>query len=161
MTRRQLLALFACASFSLSLAACASDPTMAQAELPKEKLVIVTHDGRKHIFHVEMALTRAQQEIGLMFRTAVPPRGGMLFDFGTPQLSPMWMKNTVSSLDILFIDQDGVVRGLVERTTPESLSTIKSPVPVRATLELAAGTAERLGIRAGDKVQNRIFGTAL
>jgi uncharacterized membrane protein (UPF0127 family) len=72
----------------------------------------------------------------------------------------MWMKNTVSSLDMLFIDQEGTIRRVVERTVPESLAIIDSLVPVRATLEVAAGTAERLDIRVGDKVQNKLFGTA-
>ena len=43
---------------------------------------------------------------------------------------------------------------------PESLGIIDSRGPVRATLELQAGTAKRLGIHAGDKVEQRIFGNA-
>jgi uncharacterized protein len=43
---------------------------------------------------------------------------------------------------------------------PESLAIIDSRGPVRATLELAAGTTARLNIRVGDKVQQRIFGNA-
>jgi len=43
---------------------------------------------------------------------------------------------------------------------PYSLASISSNGPVRATLELAAGTAERLNIRVGDRVLHRIFGTA-
>jgi uncharacterized membrane protein (UPF0127 family) len=43
---------------------------------------------------------------------------------------------------------------------PHSLATVSSNGPVRATLELAAGTAERLNIRVGDRVLQRVFGTA-
>ena len=131
-----------------------------QPELPKEKLVIVTRDGVHHDFNVEMALSPAQQTVGLMFRTNIPADGGMLFDWGAERESQMWMRNTVSSLDMLFIDQDGVVRRIVEHAVPESLAIIDSLVPVRATLEVAAGTAERLDIRVGDKVLNNLFGAA-
>ncbi len=160
MTRRHLLALLAATPMVLAVSARAADTSKAQPELPKEKLVIVTHDGVKHALNVEMALTPDQQEVGLMFRTVVPPDGGMLFDWGSPRVSQMWTKNTVSSLDMVVIDQEGIIRRVVERTVPESLAIIDSLVPVRATLELAAGTTERLDIRVGDKVLHKLFGTA-
>ena len=161
MTRRHLLALLAGASLALPrLAGAQAEPTKAQPELPKEKLVIVTRDGVHHAFNVEVATTPEQQMTGLMFRTDIPADGGMLFDWGTPRISQMWMKNTVSSLDMLFIDEHGVIRRVVEHTVPESLAIIDSLVPVRATLEVAAGTAERLDIRIGDKVLNKLFGNA-
>ena len=131
--------------------------TTAQPELPKEHLVIVTRDGTRHDFDVEMALTEQQQTVGLMFRTTIPPAGGMLFDWGAPRDSTMWMRNTVSPLDMVFINADGTVRRVVEDTVPESLAVIESRGPVRATLELAAGTAKRLNIHAGDKVEQRLF----
>ncbi|MDT7951291.1 MAG: DUF192 domain-containing protein [Acetobacteraceae bacterium] len=135
----------------------AEEITAAQPELPKEKLVIITRDGKRHEFNVEMALTPQQQEIGLMFRKTVPPDGGMLFDWGSPRDSLMWMRNTVAPLDMLFINEDGTIRRIAENTTPESLATIDSGGAVRATLELAAGTARRLNIHPGDKVEQRIF----
>ena len=141
--------------------ACAQGgPTAAQPELPKEKLVIVTHDGQKHDFNVEMALTPQQQETGLMFRPSVPADGGMLFDWGSSREMAMWMHNTVAPLDMLFINSDGTIRRIAEDTTPQSLATIPSNGAVRGTLELAAGTAARLHLRVGDKVEQRIFGNA-
>ncbi len=134
--------------------------TGPQAELPKEKLVIVTRDGKAHDFNVEMALTSEQQTVGLMNRPSVPADGGMLFDWGGPRESSMWMKNTISSLDMVFINADGTIRAIAERTVPLSLATVSSRGPVRATLELAAGTTERLGIRVGDSVKQRIFNNA-
>jgi uncharacterized membrane protein (UPF0127 family) len=134
------------------------NPTGPQPELPKERLVIITRDGVHHEFNVEMAITQNQQMVGLMFRKEVPPDGGMLFDWGAANESRMWMRNTVASLDMLFINSDGTIRSIAENTVPESLAVIPSGGPVRATLEVAAGTARRLNIRVGDKVQQRIFG---
>ena len=84
--------------------------------------------------------------------------GGMLFDWGTPRDSAMWMRNTITSLDMVFINADGTIRRIAERTVPLSLATVESRGPVRATLELAAGTAERLNLHPGDKVLQRLFG---
>ncbi len=151
MHRRTLIALLA----ALPLAAHAQ--TTAQPELPKEKLVIITKDGARHEFNVEMALSPEQQTVGLMFRTSVPADGGMLFDWGVPRDSTMWMRNTVSPLDMLFINDDGSIRRIAEDTVPQSLAMVESRGLVRATLELAAGTAKRLGIRVGDRVEQRVF----
>lgn len=134
--------------------------TGPQPRLPVEPLAIVGRDGARHEFRVEMATRPEDQTIGLMFREAVGPDEGMLFDWGAPRESSMWMRNTLVPLDMLFIAADGRVHRIAERTVPHSLAPVDSRGPVRATLELAGGTAERLGIRVGDRVLHRVFGTA-
>jgi uncharacterized protein len=156
--RRHALMLLALAP--LRAVAQGPNPTGPQPELPKERLVITTRDGIPHEFNVEMATTPDQQTVGLMFRPSVPAEGGMLFDWGIPHDSQMWMRNTIAPLDMVFINPDGTIRSLAENTVPQSLAVIDSRGPVRATLELAAGTTARLNIRVGDKVQQRIFGNA-
>lgn len=156
MFRRLLLALL----LTAPIAAAAQEPTGPQPELPKEKLVIVGRDGTTHDFMVEMAISPAQQTVGEMFRKTIPEDGGMLFDWGAPRDSQMWMKNTLVPLDMVFINQDGTIRSIAEDTVPQSLATIDSHGPVRATLELAGGLTAKLNIRVGDKVQQRIFGNA-
>ena len=159
-TLRRVLVLLVLAAAPMLPAPMLHAQTAAQKELPKEKLVIVTSDGVAHPFNVEMAITPTEQETGLMFRKSVPEDGGMLFDWGEPRDSTMWMRNTVAPLDMLFINPDGSIRHIAEDTTPESLATIPSDGPVRATLEVAAGTAARLHIKVGDHVQQRVFGNA-
>jgi len=158
MKRRYLLALVTGLPFATL--AQAPEPTGPQPELPKEKLAIAGHGSPEHVFSVEMALSQDQQAVGEMFRTKVPEEGGMLFDWGFPRPSQMWMRNTLVSLDMVFINADGTIRAIVENTTPRSLAVIDSRGPVRATLELAAGTTARLDIRVGDTVKQRIFGNA-
>jgi uncharacterized membrane protein (UPF0127 family) len=155
MLRRSLLALA-----GLLAARPAPAQTGPQPKLPEERLVIVTRDGTRNDFRVEMALTPEQQMVGLMFRPSVGLEEGMLFDWGTPRESAMWMRNTITSLDMIFIAADGRIHRIAERTVPHSLASIESRGPVRATLELAAGTAERLGLRVGDRVLQRIFDNA-
>jgi uncharacterized membrane protein (UPF0127 family) len=84
----------------------------------------------------------------------------MLFDFGHSESVAMWMKNTLIPLDMLFIASDGSVINIAQRTVPESLTPIPSAQPVRYVLELAGGTASRLGIKPGDRVLYAAIGTA-
>jgi uncharacterized membrane protein (UPF0127 family) len=159
MNRRLLLAL-AASALPLALWAQVPEPTGPQPDLPKEQLVIVGRGGVEHPFAVEMALKPDEQTVGEMFRATIPPDGGMLFDWGFPKPSQMWMKNTLVPLDMVFINPDGTIRSIAEDTTPRSLAVIDSRGPVRAVLELPGGTTAKLDIRVGDTVKQRIFGNA-
>jgi uncharacterized membrane protein (UPF0127 family) len=128
-----------------------------QPRLRTTPLAITTVTG-EHRFTVEMAISPEQKARGLMFRTAMPADEGMLFDFGRDDIVTMWMRNTILSLDMIFIDRDGRVATIAERTTPFSEAIISSRVPVRAVLEVNAGVARRIGLRRGDRVRNVIFG---
>ena len=123
---------------------------------PVDELVIETANGQHH-FTVELALSPQQQAQGLMFRQSLASDHGMLFDFGQERMAGMWMRNTFIPLDMLFIGRDGRIRRIAADTTPLSEATISSGVPVRAVLELAAGTSARLGIAPGDRVRHRFF----
>ncbi len=157
MNRRALLAFLIALPLAYAWAQ-RPEPTQPQPPLPIEKLVIAGKDGQSHTFNVEMALTPEQQEVGEMFRTAVPKDSGMLFVWSATQVSQMWMKNTLVPLDMVFINPDGTIRAIAENTVPKSLATVDSRGPVLATLELAGGVTAKLNIRVGDTVQFRLFG---
>jgi uncharacterized membrane protein (UPF0127 family) len=61
---------------------------------------------------------------------------------------------------MIFIAADGRIVNIAENTTPQSLATINSAGPVLGVLEVAGGTAKRLGIRVGDQVRHGMFGNA-
>ena len=122
-----------------------------------ENLTIVSADGVSHSFRVELADTDEERARGLMFRRSMAPDAGMLFDFGRQSSVSMWMKNTYLPLDMLFIGSDGVIVTIAENTEPHSLKSIPSGVPVMAVLELNAGTASRLEIKTGDRVDHPLF----
>jgi len=113
-----------------------------------------------HSFSVEVADTPERRALGLMHRRSMPANAGMLFDFKSDQPVSMWMRNTIIPLDMLFIARDGRIVNIVERTVPFSETGIPSQGPVRAVLELNAGTASRLGIKPGDRVKHPIFANA-
>lgn len=106
-------------------------------------------NGASHTFTVELAVTRSQHHRGLMYRQTIPPDTGMIFDFGRTRPIVMWMKDTPASLDMLFADENKVIVHVVANTVPLSRDLIQSPRQARYVVELAGGTAERLGIGVG------------
>ena len=92
-----------------------------------------------------------------MFRRSLAADRGMLFDFAQVEPVSMWMKNTYLPLDMLFIRSDGTISHIAENTEPLSTRVIPSGGPVLAVLELNAGSAKRLGIKPGDRVEHPLF----
>ncbi|MCJ8141561.1 DUF192 domain-containing protein [Ancylobacter sp. A5.8] len=121
-----------------------------------EPLAIDTKSGPV-TFQVEIAQSAAERAKGLMYRSELAPDAGMLFDFDYDQPVYMWMKNTYIPLDMLFIRSDGRIASIAANTEPLSTRTIESGAPVRAVLELPAGTAKARGIAVGDRVRHRMF----
>ena len=123
----------------------------------KSELSIITSNGSKHNFLVEVAKTEEEKKIGLMFRKTLAKNAGMLFLYKREALRLMWMKNTFIPLDILFIDKKGVIKRVVKRTTPHSLATISSRKSVLAVLELRGGITSSLEIKKGDRIEHPAF----
>jgi uncharacterized membrane protein (UPF0127 family) len=128
-----------------------------QAAPAKTADVTIASANGPHTFTVEVARTAAEQEQGLMYRTALTDDGGMLFapyppEGGPPREASFWMKNTPSPLDIIFIRADHAIARIAENAVPFDQTPIPSGEPVAAVLELKGGRTSALGIAEGDKV---------
>ncbi len=151
--RRALLSLVLALAFGgAALAQCPQAPQ----SLPTEPLTILTHRGPARLT-VEIADTFETREIGLMCRTRIGPRQGMLFDFKEPREVAFWMKNTLIPLDMVFIDPRGRVVSIVRDAKPEDETPIPSNGVILGVLEIGGGRAAALGIEPGDQVRERIF----
>jgi hypothetical protein len=128
----------------------------SEARMKRETLVLVTKSGEVTI-DVEIAESDNEKALGLMFRTSLPEKQGMLFPYGQPHDITMWMRNTYIPLDMVFIKSDGTIHRIQEMTEPLSESVIAAGAPVTAVLELAGGAAKRLGLGPGDRVRHRHF----
>lgn len=120
-------------------------------------LKIHTAKGMDYVFHIEEALTSRQKEKGLMNRASLANDAGMLFPFdhvGRPQF---WMKDTLIPLDLVFIDQNGMIVHIHHMARPLDESTITVDRPVKAVLEIKGGVADGLGIAEGDRVVHPVF----
>jgi len=151
MGRRSVL-LLALAFVVLPLLSAARAPAAQEGTLE-----IATKSGVR-VFSVELAVTDEERAKGLMFRKELPEGRGMLFDFKREQPVAMWMQNTYVSLDMIFIRDDGRIARIAESTEVLSERVIPTGVPVRAVLEVVAGTAKKLGIAPGDRVAHPLFG---
>lgn len=130
-------------------------PAASAADI--EPLEIITKAGVR-TFSVEMARTNEERETGLMYRKELAEGRGMLFDFTPAQQVSMWMKNTFIPLDMIFIRSDGRILRIAENTEPHSEKIISSEGLAKGVLEIAGGSARKLGIAPGDKVAHPLFG---
>ena len=116
------------------------------------KIELISQNGPRHLFDVELARTLHQQRYGLMYVKSLESDRGMLFEHKPPRPAIMWMKNTYVSLDMLFTDTRGRVVHIHENAKPLSQSLIRTPMSVRYILEVPAGTVKRLGLGLGDRI---------
>jgi hypothetical protein len=128
----------------------------AQDGIRREPLVIITAAG-EHAFEVEIAASDEQQSRGLMFRRSLGDREGMLFVHEPPRFVQMWMRNTYIPLDMIFIRADGRVHRIEASTEPFSERIIESGARVAGVLEVAGGTAAKLGLKPGNRVRHPHF----
>ncbi len=127
----------------------ACEPSM----LAVKTTTIERADKTQANFSVEMAVTPAQQEHGLMGRETLAPDHGMLFVFDEEQVLTFWMKNTPLFLDMVFADSQGVIVDIHAKARPFDETRIVSRKPARYVLEIAGGQAERQNIHIGDQIK--------
>jgi uncharacterized membrane protein (UPF0127 family) len=140
------LAVVACVAVAVVVALFV-EPSRAVYHPDRITLTTATGD---HAFTVEWATTPAERSQGLMYRETMAEDHGMVFDFGQEQPVSFWMRNTVLSLDMVFIHADGTVYRIERDTEPYSLTPIPSGADVRYVLEVLGGTSERIGLKPGD-----------
>ncbi len=153
-SRRILLIL--ALSTAAATAACAQKGPLDATGRPLEPLAIVTASG-EHKFMVEIADDDERRQRGLMYRPPLPDDRGMLFQFPVAGEQSFWMRNTPSSLDILYIDPRGRIVSIAKHATPNSDAPIPSNGAANGVLELRAGRADEIGAQPGDQVKHPFF----
>jgi uncharacterized protein len=126
-----------------SVSACQAQP----------KVTISTKESREVVFFVEIADTAGKRQMGLQYRQNLADDRGMIFWFPSESRQTFWMKNTPISLDMIFINRDRKIVGIVERTVPFSLDSRSVTEPSQYVLEINGGLARRHGIQTGDSVR--------
>ena len=147
----------------LLLAASASASSAPAADAPAAcvpqkapKRAILTYPSGKSV-DVDVVDTPATREIGLMCRTKLDRDYGMLFAFPQELYLNFWMKNTLVSLDILWIGADKKITVIHDHMKKSTVLTPDDKVAVAGgrgqyVLELPAGAAKRLGLKPGDEL---------
>jgi uncharacterized membrane protein (UPF0127 family) len=126
----------------LCAAACQAQP----------KVIIQTKENRELTFQVEVADTPAKRELGLQYRRDLAADRGMIFLFPSESHHSFWMKNTPISLDMIFINRDRKIVGIVEQAVPFSTDSRSVPAASQFVLEINGGLAGRYGLKVGDSI---------
>lgn len=112
-------------------------------------------------FVAEAAVTPQEQMQGLMYRASLPKDHCMIFLYDSDDQRPIWMKNCLISLDVVWVKEDGAIVEIVEKAPPLSplfkgpdstAPTYGGKVPSRHFVEFPVGTVRRLGLKLGDRI---------
>jgi uncharacterized membrane protein (UPF0127 family) len=101
---------------------------------------------------IELAQDESQRQLGLMFRDTLAENQGMLFLFDNEEARAFWMKNTILSLDMIFVNAKNEIVTIHKYTTPYSEETYESTKPAKYVLEVNAGFTDRKKISVGDRI---------
>lgn len=105
-------------------------------------------------FTVEIADNNEERATGLMNREYMGQFAGMLFVYDRPQQVSFWMKNTLIPLDMLFIDETGVVLRIHENAIPLDLTGIPGGDRIQYVFEINGGVASMLDIEVGAQIRH-------
>ncbi|PIE19374.1 MAG: hypothetical protein CSA66_02455 [Proteobacteria bacterium] len=134
-------------------AAVAPAAHAAAGDSPSEICVVFETEGGDVPVWAEVAATPARRQIGYMYRLYVPPGTGMVFPMPDERVQSFWMRNTLVPLDMLFVDRELKVVGIVHRATPLTLESRSVPKKSVVVIELQGGWANSAGVAPGDKVR--------
>ena len=126
----------------------------SSAEFLKKELLIYNSDNELKKITVEVADNDKLRSLGFMGRTDIPQGTGMLFIWNDEAYRNFWMKNTPSSLDIIFFDKNGYFINVQENTIPYSLDNIPSLKPSKYVLELIAGSSKKFNLYNHSRIIN-------
>ena len=134
-----------------------SGPCLAQ-DAPQLHLERVTLSAGMHLIDAQLAVSPAQQGIGLMHRKEMPTHEGMLFVFDQPKVQCFWMKNTLLPLTAAFVADDGTIVNLADMK-PQTTDSHCSKQAVRYVLEMNQGWFRKKGVKEGTKLVGKPFST--
>jgi len=106
---------------------------------------------------VELAQSEADRQLGLMYRDKMAENQGMLFVFEDETVRSFWMKNTVLSLDMIFVNTKNEIVTIHKSTTPYSEESYTSTKPAKYVVEVNAGFTDKYKLGVGDRISWRQF----
>jgi Uncharacterized conserved protein len=106
---------------------------------------------------IEVADNNQKRARGLMYRTSIPEKAGMLFIHDREQIQSFWMKNTYIPLDMLFINSAKEIVTIHPNTSPMKEWNYASTEPALYVVEVNAGFCARYNIKIGDKIYFTYF----
>ncbi|GAB4112027.1 MAG: hypothetical protein OHK0057_34080 [Thermoflexibacter sp.] len=119
------------------------------------ELSFIKKDNQQEIkkIDIEIADSDGERQQGLMYRTQLEDSQGMLFIFPETEMQSFWMKNTLISLDILFVNENMEIVTIQKYAQPKSEQSLRSTKPAKYVVEVNAGFCDRYQVNEGDLVK--------
>lgn len=118
---------------------------------PSTAFTQITHEKSGEVLFLEIASTPQARARGYMFRENIKKDEGMLFIFEDEEYREFWMKDTPTSLDIIFLDKEFKVINFYKETQPNQTNeTYPSGKPAKYVLETRSGFVDRANVSNGD-----------
>ena len=127
-------------------------PTSDSRTGPGPTVTFVTPTGDVTV-QAEVVATPAAIQQGLMYREHLAPDAGMLFLMGRDNDWSFYMRNTLISLDMIFITREMTVAGVAANAVPRTETLRSVGKPSLYVLEVNAGWAAKHQVAAGTKVR--------
>ncbi len=103
-------------------------------------------------FEIELAEDEYETQTGLMHRGLMQNNQAMLFIFPDVKTRSFYMKNTLISLDIIYIDDTQKVVSIQKSAKPMDETSLPSKALAKFVLEINGGLSEKLNIAEGDSI---------
>ncbi|PWH83324.1 hypothetical protein DIS18_01865 [Algibacter marinivivus] len=143
--------------FSLIFISC-----MDNKKAIKQTEITFTKEGELTIFKasdatqihldIEIADTDFDIQTGLMYRSSMEKKQGMLFVFEDERERFFYMKNTKIPLDLIYISSDTSIVSFQKNANPFDESSLPSNAPAKYVLEVNAGLVDTWGVLVGDRI---------
>ena len=101
---------------------------------------------------LEIADNDYERQLGLMNRKEMKENEGMLFIFLRQDYQSFWMRNTLISLDMIFVNDQKKIITIHKNTKILSETSYPSSEPALYVVEVLAGFTDRHNIQVGDKI---------
>ena len=132
--------------------ASTTTPNTASGIVKEGEVVFLHGDKRVRKIDVEIAENDAEREKGLMFRPYLSDSVGMLFIFNESSPQSFWMKNTMISLDIIYVGPDKKIVSIQKKAKPYSEESLPSFGNAQYVVEVNGGYCDKYGIQVGDTI---------
>jgi uncharacterized membrane protein (UPF0127 family) len=129
--------------------ACNTPPAMTGQSTAETPSVLFYAGAGEVQYYLELAKDDAERRRGLMFRPWMQEDWGMIFLYPDERPLSFWMQNTFIPLDMVFVDSDAMVVGVVANAEPLTTTSRAVEGVSQYVIELNGGQAALHGIEAG------------
>ena len=102
----------------------------------------------RKLLELKLANTPKEREIGLMYRKKPLKSNhiiqGMIFDYKGMGKRSLWMKNTYIPLDMIFLNSNYMIIGIIQNAQPHDISSHTINRNAHYVIEINGGTIQKL-----------------